>query len=172
MGPNATDHVGKPKGLRQALWERGLLVSSKMTKTNQSPELNMETVMAGCADFKAQKSQLQLEIESRGHLFDMSPKYGCEIAGVGIEYSWGRSKLHFRKHCTFKNSDLMPRVKASLSEEVIPLSLVRKYARKTRDYMRAYAAGAVGPALVKQLKTYKTHRSALDTHSSFINEDV
>ena len=65
----------------------------------------------------------------------------------------------------------MARAQAALSKENIPLYLVRKYARKTRDYMRAYDEGITGLALAKQLKKYKSHRSALDTHSAFIKEN-
>ena len=50
----------------------------------------------------------------------------------------------------------MARAQAALSKENIPLYLVRKYARKTREYKRAYDEGITGLALAKkQLKKYK-----------------
>lgn len=162
--PNATDYVGKPKGLKVVLKERGLW-TDKMRKND------MVAALEKCDDFIEQKSVLHEVVHDRGHILDMSPKFACEMAGVGVEYSWGRSKLHFRKHCTQKGSDLRERVKAATSEDVVPLFLVRKYARITRDYMRLYRSGMAGPELEKIRKKAHTHRSALDTHRALLNED-
>lgn len=48
-------------------------------------------------DFANEKTALQHTVESRGHILLLSPKCHPEVAGVGIEYSWGMSKSKFRR---------------------------------------------------------------------------
>ena len=67
-----------------------------------------------------------------------APKSHCEIAGMGVEYPWGMSKMHFRRTNDCQPAHLHMDVVNSLSKEVLPLSLVRKSARRTRDFKRAY----------------------------------
>jgi hypothetical protein len=66
---------------------------------------------------------------------------------------------------------LKARVRAAISEEVVPLRLVRKYARICRDYMRGYETGHSGQSLENNRKERKSHRAALDSHYAFINAD-
>lgn len=54
-------------------------------------------MLGNCPDFRDQPSMLQIEVEKRGHILVMSPKSHPEVAGVGIEYSWGMSKKDYRK---------------------------------------------------------------------------
>ena len=44
----------------------------------------------------------------------------------------------------------------------------RKFARRARDYVRAYSGDHNG--LETAVKKYKTHRSALDTDFKFVSE--
>ena len=132
---------------------------------------DMVEALGNCNDFKNQKSQLAEVLDSMGHMMELSPKFACEMAGLGIEYSWGRSKIHSRKHTTNKNSDLEERVTAALSKEVHPLALTRKYARITRDYMALYKSGLVGSELDKIRRKCKTHRCALDSHYAMLQEN-
>ncbi len=64
-----------------------------------------------------------------------SPKCHPELAGRGIEYDWGRAKFHFRRnynsHQTTANA--LERVRAALSQEAIPLSMSRTFARKANE---------------------------------------
>ena len=161
------DYIDKPKGIKQVLHERGLL-RPKMTKSNTDPSMSMEATLGSCSDFANQRSILEENIGGRGHLFDMSPKFGCEIAGVGIEYSWGKCKIYFRKHCTFKGSDLKPRVAECLKS--VDLSLSRGFARICRDYMMAYRQDGKGCELAKLRKVFKSHRSALDSHFGMLSQ--
>ena len=55
--------------------------------------------------------------------------------------------------------------------DVLPITLVRKFARKNRDYHRVYRAGVSGFDADGAVKKCKTHRSALDSHYAFIQED-
>ena len=112
---------------------------------------------------------LQEAIEQRGHLLLLFPKFHCELAGVGVEYAWGRAKMNFRKKCMFTTADLYANVRQSLSRDNIPLRLMRSYARKCRDYERTYARGYDGLEAENVRKIYKSHRCALDTHWKFIS---
>ena len=78
------------------LWERGWYVDG-MSTTARDPEKNMEQVLGGLPDFKNERTALQHTVEKRGHILVLSPKFHPEVAGVGIEYSWGMSKLKFRR---------------------------------------------------------------------------
>lgn len=90
--PQAQDYVGKPKGLRQVLWERGLL------NTQDPPVLKEQRkILGNCLDFLHEETALSQHVHAKGHLLIMTPKAHPELAGVGIEYSWGKSKMHFRK---------------------------------------------------------------------------
>jgi hypothetical protein len=56
--------------------------------------------------------------------------------GVGIEYSWGGSKLTFRRENDCSTTHLRANVEKSF--RVLDLARVRKYARRARTYRGAY----------------------------------
>ena len=62
-----------------------------------------------------------------------------EIAGVGIEYSFGKAKSSFRRKYNDRvAANLLSNAKLAMCPEVeLTLDLVRKFARPERDYMRA-----------------------------------
>jgi hypothetical protein len=59
---------------------------------------------------------LQDMLESRGHILVTCVKCHPELAGCGVEYSWGKSKMEFRKKNTGENkrANLLQRVIDSL----------------------------------------------------------
>jgi hypothetical protein len=96
--------VGKLKETRQVLWERGLLdpqvmYVAKIKKDDPNLEEKVEyaAVLAGCADFLSEKTSLMYLGEHLGVEFDCSTKCHPELAGKGIEYSWGRVKSVYRR---------------------------------------------------------------------------
>ena len=112
---------------------------------------------------------------SRGHVPEMSPKCHPEVAGVEVEYSWGKSKMHFRRHTDHVARHLHDNIVASMSPEVLTLTRVRRYARKARAYRRAYSTSSTAMSrrsIEKQVKLYKRHRSALDIDWKFIINPV
>mmetsp|Transcript_56627 Transcript_56627/g.93601 ORF Transcript_56627/g.93601 Transcript_56627/m.93601 type:complete len:107 (-) Transcript_56627:18-338(-) len=105
----------------------------------------------------------------------MCVKCHPELAGVGIENSWGKSAMHFRRHndCSAKN--LHANVLASLnSNKNMPLKAIRKFARKTREYLRVYmghAADATTHSAVERLRRrFKCHRGSIDFDFKFIRD--
>jgi len=144
-------YVDKPKGMKQIAWERGLHKPEGEGKMHGDaiPEddegtdrsLSFKYVLSNCWDFAHEKTALQEYVESRGHILRMCVKGHPELAGAGVEYSWGKAKQKFRR-------DVNDRVAAHLHQNIVscfsrlekflPLSRVRKFARKTRAYRRAY----------------------------------
>jgi hypothetical protein len=105
----------------------------------------------------------------------MSPKCHPELAGLGIEYSWGKSKLEFRRRINDQvPAHLHYNIERSLGLEVLPLERVRKFARRTRDYRHVYAAppseaGEDGHELIEKMrKERKAHRNIVDLELSFL----
>ena len=127
------DFLGTPKGLKQILWERGLYdYSMNMEK--------MKKVLSKCPDFEAETCAFEEEVAERGHIPILSPKGHPELAGVGIEYCWGKSKLHFRRNNSIKSGSFSKRILDSIcTKNVLFLERIRKFARKSRSYRRAYA---------------------------------
>ena len=112
------------------------------------------------------------KLRARGHILLMCVKCHPELAGVGIENTWGKSAIHFRRNndCIAKNLDA--NVQNSLHSDNLPLQTIRKFARKTRDYLRAYAdpSGRTDThGDVEKLRgTFKCHRGSLDFDFKFI----
>ena len=89
----AEDLVGKPKGMRQLLFERGCLEShtAKLTK----PEAIK--LLGNMPDYAAEENKFTRDVRRRGHRAIMSPIAHPELAGNGIEFAWGFSKMHYRR---------------------------------------------------------------------------
>lgn len=124
---------------------------------------------------------LDYQIRSRGHLLLLSPKCHPELAGMGIEYSWGKIKVFFRSNF---NNEKAKELKANVerSFDIVDLERVWKYARRTRDYMRGYellASGVTATALDQQTyeliegvtKKQKTHRNMMEIDSKFVADN-
>ena len=129
-------------------------------------------VLSQQPDFLKEITALEEKLRPRGHILKMCVKCHPELAGVGIEYTWGKSKVHFRRNNDCIARHLYANVIASLTKANIPLSTIRKYARKTRSYLRAYMHPDVTPhAKVEALvEVFKAHRCALDFDFKFIRD--
>ena len=161
---NQHGYIGKPKGMRQIAWERGLWRPG-MVEADLSEALNK------CHDFATQKTALEKLVADRGHILLMSPKGHCEVAGLGIEYAWGVAKRYFRRHNDVVAKHLHDNVVKALSPDVLTLRRCRMFARRAREYKRAYAhPDAASFVDVEKLKEVaKSHRSALDFDTGFID---
>ncbi|CAM9883750.1 unnamed protein product, partial [Ascophyllum nodosum] len=84
------------KGVKQVHWERGWYVYGMSTITKNA-ETNISRVLSNLPDVRNERTALQHTVESRGHILVLPPKFHPEVAGVGIEYSWGMSKLEYRR---------------------------------------------------------------------------
>jgi hypothetical protein len=99
---------GKSKGLLQVLWERGW-INNENNKAYQYytlagrkneynliiPASSLKSLMESCTDFEEEETLLQHMGTKMGIVVDRTPKCHAEIAGEGIEYSWGCAKNHY-----------------------------------------------------------------------------
>jgi hypothetical protein len=190
---------GKPKGLKQVLWERGFIDESIpldeymiMPLTNNDDDENAEDysllcMMSSCLDFAKEETALQYIGRRRNFLVHITPKFHTEIAGEGIEYSWGiakgkyrREPLESKKQGKAKFHELVK--KCVCNKNVLMVASVRKLSRRARAYICAYyyvenkMSGQVDaensllslPCIEALMKEFKTHRSAIDFDSIFI----
>lgn len=167
-------YVGKEKGKKQLLWERGWWdpdahwverYTKKDTPAEREKKRSIDQVLSHCKDFANEVSRLEELVRSRGHILQMSPKGHCELAGNGIEYCWGKAKYFFRRSKRARTGDAFQSlIDDALSEENLPLNRVRKFARKARTYRGMYKDPACTnrATVEKMYKVAKTHRSALD----------
>ena len=125
----------------------------------------------------AQVSQLELLVKERGHILEKSPKGHPELAGVGIQYCWGKAKMHFRRNKKQRvETKFLDLINECLSLDVLPLARIRKFARKAADMRKLYknARGTEDTSnyeVVQNLyKECKAHRSAIDQFYKFTNE--
>ena len=93
----------------QIAWERGLLDFDNffVEEFSEKGKLNemgnridatcLPVLLSECADFIKEESLLQLNLRRLGVTCMHSPKYHCEIAGEGIEYSWKNAKVKYRR---------------------------------------------------------------------------
>lgn len=158
----------QPKGMKQILIERGLwydglighcqLCKLKIEDITRT-ECCMRKILSLEDDFKSQKSQLQEEIEKRGHICIFYPKYHCELNY--IEMYWGAAKRYTRENCNYTWSSLQKTVPEALDS--ISLITIRKFARKSWRYMDIYRKGITGKVAEYAAKKYKSHRRVPDT---------
>ena len=127
------DHPATPgwfKGMEEIIRERGLWPKNGLRA--QCPDFKCPPGRTDCCcrwllflqpDFISQKSQLEEEITSRGHLCDFYPKYHCELNF--IEQYWGAAKLRFREAKRAATVKEMERVVITCLDAVLLLQIQR-----------------------------------------------
>ncbi|CAM9150338.1 unnamed protein product, partial [Chrysoparadoxa australica] len=99
----------------------------------------MREVLGRCPDFAKETGMLQKLLESKGHVLLMSPKFHPELAGVGIEYSWGKAKQDFRSQ--FKTSSikaLRGMIQKVLTTDVLLLERMQEVCKANQRIKRMY----------------------------------
>ncbi len=139
--------VGVPKGMKN--W-CGIIT------TGLKEAADMKQILKGHDDFKNEKPKVLHFLEDKGHTAYFLPKFHCELNP--IERVWGQAKRYSKAHCDYSFPSLRKVINPALDS--VPLDFIRKYHRKSRDYMFTYFEGFwAGPKLEKQIKQYKLHRS-------------
>ena len=197
--------TGQPKGLLQVLWERGWIDTNQIDKyTMDIPKdddggvvegaenWSLKYLMASCLDFAEEMTALQ----HVGHMLGVSvlitPKFHAEMAGEGIEYSWGVAKSVYRKmplNSKKGKASFKVLVNECASRDVLTTDTVRKLSRRARSYICAYYAlhqrmllnngddtndtpTLTLPLIERLMKEFKTHRAAVDFDAGFVNSFV
>ncbi|CAB1109141.1 unnamed protein product [Ectocarpus sp. CCAP 1310/34] len=171
--PDATDHIGKVKGLKQILFERGLWnadMSMKGIRKGQQeydPALCMPAVLGAQEDFANVEPSLMVLVKRHGGVAIMLPKFHCEINP--IELVWGRSKYWVRKHCKYTIACLRTNVSKSyaVAEDRLSLAIVQKFCRTVANFNEVYRDGLKGAEAVQKRDTFKSHRKPAP--SEYIN---
>ena len=139
---------GTPKGMKLVLEERSVNVSGMKAE-------DMRLALQQMHDFKYEKTKLENLLVSYGYRGIFIPKFHCELNPV--ERVWAQSKKYTCAHCDYSFKGLVGTITPSLDS--ITLDSIRKFFRKTRDYIRAYKEGlTAGPELENAVKKYKSHR--------------
>ena len=101
---------GRPKGLLQVLWERGWIDEAQRDKYTMdvatdgdgevlegAEDWSLKCLMASCLDFAEEMTALQHVGSQLGVSVIITPKFHAELAGEGVEYSWGVAKGIYRR---------------------------------------------------------------------------
>ena len=113
-GCSDADFTGIPKGIKQILWERGLLTPEMnfKGKLNNEGRLREETsglkVMEAQSDFQWEPCALEEYIRGEGELCIFTPKFHSELNF--IERAWGRAKWFLRLFCDYRFPGLKSRL--------------------------------------------------------------
>ena len=175
--------MGKPIGLVELLWRRGFI---DPTSSRNPPMKTCLEMAAKLQDFKSELPWMCHVMAKLGARCVFTPKAHCELAGRGVEYIFGCSKVYFRQENAKLDNDkrvnqLETNIRASLNK--ITLATVRKCSRRAREYKLAYleldgddAAVCHGPLkmcdIEKMKRTFKSKRSASDQDFGFVTELV
>ena len=104
-----------------------------------------------------------------------SPKYHCELAGEGVEYTWGFMKRNFRNlSLNEKNTKEKFNKAVTSSVELVSIQNVRKFSGRCRRYMMTYqelekdnGQSVTFDMIEKYTRKLKTHRNVGDIEKAW-----
>ena len=140
---------------------------------------SLVSIVGRCQDFLNEPTAMAELSQLLGHEQEKTPKKHPELAGEGVEYMWGKSKMTYRHNNNYSSNakNLEQRVRDALDPNlVLPIKRVRAMQRKANDYKRSYMAleeSSGGDDLEyadieKMKEKCKAHRSSLDQDYAFI----
>lgn len=139
---------GQAKGLRIILRERGINTSTMKAD-------DMRTVLSFHEDFQQENTIVEHYLKGRGHKVYFLPKFHCELNP--IERVWAQAKVYCRAYTNFTLNRLRQIIDPALDS--VTVDHIRKFARKSRDYEKAYREGLkAGKEVENAVKKYKSHR--------------
>jgi len=143
--------VGKPKGMFDVAYERGLLdlktyyyhqfsVQGALSDTgSRIDKTSLASLLSKCDDFLNEETMLQQTMKKLGATLVRTPKYHCKIAGEGVEYGWGNAKMMYRR-TPYKNRDTKKKFLIVLKDECLHRKnldekRIRLNSKRARDYI-------------------------------------
>ena len=139
---------GRPKGLLQVLWERGWIDEAQLDKytvdvatdgdgeaLEGAEDWSLKCLMASCLDFAEEMTALQHVGKQLGVSVIITPKFHAELAGEGVEYSWGIAKgMYRRKPLISKKSkeSFKKLVHDVTNREVLTTETIRKLSKASK----------------------------------------
>ena len=146
---------------------------------------SLRVLLASRLDFAEDMTALQHVGNELGVAVIISPEFHAELAGDGIEYSWGISKALYRckpLHSKGSKESLKRFVLECTSrQQVLRTATVRKLSRRARAYICACNAlyesnkgdikrqALTLPLIERVVKAFKTHRAVIDFDAAFVN---
>ncbi|GBB90989.1 hypothetical protein RclHR1_18070004 [Rhizophagus clarus] len=156
--------IGKPKGIKQVLMERGKWPPGGLVlECNKCKEKCQDCSRTSCCarrviflepDFLAQKGAIEELIENAGHKCIFFPKFHCKLNF--FERYWDAAKRYSRENCNYSWEGLQRVVPESLDS--ITLITIRKFSIKCWHYMDLYMKGIDRKLVEYAVKKYKSHR--------------
>ena len=164
--------------------EKEARTKSKKVQSNGTVvwKKNATAFLQARRDFKEEKSVIEKLFVDAGHLVIASPKYHPEIAGLGIEYCWGKAKYEFRNNVNDSEAKNLHRnVLVSLGAKdfkqflkpdgkvcaaPLPVGRVRKFARKARTYCNLFSFFPTPEKANNALRVWKADKKLLFTTAS------
>ena len=124
--------------------------------------------LSQCEDFLNQKNAIEEVIAQAGHRCIFLPKYHPELNY--IERIWGHIKRWLRDNCLYTMQGLWDNIDRALSESITPISLQRKFARKSWRWMSAYRKGLTPELTAFATRKYHGHRGISCTLDELVDE--
>ena len=183
---------GRGIGLLAAAYARGWVDKNDLKsyqamkydeEGNLVKEFSLQYLLGQCTDFQNELTQLEFVCKVHGAEALITPKYHAELAGEGIEYTWGFIKSLYRRHpyAMKKGKENFEKLLLKcLSREVVTTEIVRKFSRRARAYMETYIVldmnegndskdSPIPHRKIEQLKkVMKSHRAAIDFDKKFV----
>lgn len=131
--------AGKTISMIELLFRCGFIDTLKLTLSK--PEC--EKIISKLEDFMGEKCEVEMTMDKLDVFIRFTPKAHCEIAGKGIEYIWGISKIDFRQlNAKLTSEQRITRLNENVMQclEKISIEIFLKCCRRTREYKLAYWA--------------------------------
>ena len=145
---------GRPKGLKMVLEERGVNTQG-MVKDDMVKKLNE------FPDFKNEKNRVERLLRGYEQSALFLPKFHPELKP--IERVWGMAKRFARNKCDYTFHGLQNVITPAM--ESVTLDNIRKFFRKSREYILAFRNGHSGYKADEVVKEYKSHRRVAEAES-------
>lgn len=153
---------GKFKGMLVILQERGFTnLERKLAQCRGfkcapgATDCCCRRILYNEPDFAGVESLLEMFCHGQGVEVIFLPKFHCELNF--IEQCWGRAKSVYRTYPpSSKEEDLIRNTLSSLDS--IPLTMMRRFATRSRRFMDAYEKGLNGKQAAWASRKYRGHR--------------
>ena len=176
--------VGKPKGMKRVLQERGLWRDEMRKQCGREKkqrksfedrvfEETMEQYQARVADrcevgknccalrvleaqddFRGEVSLLETTVVQAGHEVIFYPKFHCELNY--IEYYWAALKRYTRDNCKYSFSELERTVREGMDN--VGLKSIRRFAMRSKRWIMGYMNGLTEEQRKYAERVYRSHR--------------
>ena len=193
---------GAPKGMLQVCYERGLIDPNKPpsyykaaipkawkdnngdVKPAHEEDVNtrvLPVILSQCEDFRNEISAMehlctQLDLDGCAVELLFSPKYHCELAGLGIELAWGYTKRYYRRYIPLMRKKTA--FKACVDEALSKVTQGHcwRFCNRTRRYAMAYLHFQQDDVsfvdIERFVKLAKAHRCTMDQETGYIDDEL